>query len=128
MKATIEELKAKIQEKKKAYEEARCDLKYLEETDDFFEARKCRVKMYTLSEEIENLENQLKEYASGTLPQEISAEGRRMFLGREESENAFAFFYQAADSFSPDIYVDAENMQKAGELMESELMSRGIEW
>lgn len=64
----------------------------------------------------------------GKLPQEIAINGRHMFLDSEESENGFAFFYQAADSFSPDIYVDAKNMQDAGEAMEAELIARGIEW
>lgn len=64
----------------------------------------------------------------GYLPPEIAINGRHLFLGSEESENGFAFFYQAVDSFSPDIYVDAKNVQDAGEMMEVELIARGIEW
>ena len=65
---------------------------------------------------------------TGTLPQEITINGRRMFLDSEESENGFAFFYQAADSFSPDIYVCNKDMNLAGKDMEYELKSRGIAW
>lgn len=64
----------------------------------------------------------------GNLPQEIMINGHRAYLGMEETENEFAFFYQSADSFSPDIYVCNEDMNKAGRDMEYELRSRGIEW
>ena len=57
----------------------------------------------------------------GNLPQEIMINGHRSFLGMENAENGFAFFYQGADSFSPDIYVDAKDMQDAGKMMELEL-------
>lgn len=64
----------------------------------------------------------------GNLPVEIMIDGHRSFLGMESTENEFAFFYQAADSFSPDIYVCNKDMDLAGKDMEYELKSRGIEW
>lgn len=64
----------------------------------------------------------------GNLPVEIMIDGHRSFLDMESTENEFAFFYQATDSFSPDIYAEGKNMDEAGRNMEYELRSRGIEW
>lgn len=84
---------------------------------------------------IKNLMKDLSEKVEykGTLPVEISIDGRHMFLDREDIEGSTAYLYQAADSFCPDIYVSAANeagkkYQPAERLMELELISRGIQW
>lgn len=64
----------------------------------------------------------------GNLPMEIMIDGHRSLLGMERTENEFAFFYQAINSFSPDIYVCNKDMNLAGKDLEYELKSRGIAW
>lgn len=130
MKAAVKDLVNKIQE-------TRIELARQEEMLDYYEAMGiehetggCKESVESLRKDLEELMNQHNSWKGikGSLPQEISIDGRHMFLDSEEAENGFAFFYQAADSFSPDIYVCNENQQLAGKDMEYELKSRGIEW